>query len=350
MSTPLALLLLSACGPDAVAWRAQTVALSVEPAVLTFPATPVGATSGLPVTVTNHGDASARLEVHARPPFAADRTVVELGAGASLTLDVTYAPTAWAPSTSSLDLVGDPGAVVVLVGTIETDGDGDGADAPGAGGADCDDADASVFPGAADVCGDTVDADCDPVGDDDCDADGYPTGADCDDGDATVNAGATETGPNGRDEDCDGRIDEVLAVPGELVITELAPQEPPWIEVCNVSSRAIALDGFTVDTTAASAPLSAGTLASGDCAAVCASGLGLCTFEAAMRFDPTRDTVALAVEGQVLDTVSVDPSWDWEPGWVWSLDPSALTIEANDDRGAWCRGEGSRGAPNPACP
>jgi hypothetical protein len=40
-----------------------------------------------------------------------------------------------------------------------TDGDGDGS----AAGADCDDADPSVHPGATDVCGDGIDADCDGV-------------------------------------------------------------------------------------------------------------------------------------------------------------------------------------------
>lgn len=347
---PLLVLLLSACGPDAVAWRAQSVALSVEPGVVTFPATAVGASSGMPVTITNHGDAAATLEVHARAPFYADRPVVALGAGASSTLEVFFAPTEWAASTSSLELLGEPGLVVVLVGAIEPDGDGDGVDAPGAGGADCDDADPAVFPGAVDICGDAVDADCDPVGDDDCDADGYAVGQDCDDADAAVNPGAAETGPDGRDEDCDGRVDEVLAVPGELVLTELAPQEPPWIEVCNASARSVALGGFTVETTAGSAPISAGTLAAGACAAVCASDLGTCAFEAEIRFDPTWDTVAVAVEGAVLDAVTVDSTWDWEPGWVWSVDPGAATADANDAAAAWCRGEGSPGLPNPACP
>ncbi|MDP2306715.1 MAG: MopE-related protein [Pseudomonadota bacterium] len=347
---PLLALLLFACGPDAVAWRGPSVALSVEPSSITFPATTVGASARMPVTITNLGDAAATLVVDAQPPFSADRAQVELGAGASLTLEVTFAPTDWADATGSLDLVGDPGAVVALVGPIEPDGDGDGADAMGAGGSDCDDADPVVFPGAADVCGDTVDSDCDPVGDDDCDADGFPVDLDCDDGDAAVNAGAAEAGPNGRDEDCDGRIDEVLAAPGELVLNELAPQAPAWIEVCNVSTRVIELGGFTVETTAASAAISAGALEPGACAAICSSELGSCAFEALFSFEPTSDTISLGVEGLILDAVTVDSSWDWEPGWVWSLDPSAATAEANDAASAWCRGEGTPGASNPACP
>lgn len=348
MSLALVLQLL-ACGPDAVGWRAQSVALSVYPTVVTFPPTTVGVSSRMPVTVTNHGDASTMLEVRAQPPFHADRTWVALGAGASSTLEVTYAPTEWADSTSSLDLLGDPGAAVVLVGPLEPDGDGDGVNAPGAGGTDCDDADAAVFPGAVDVCGDAVDSDCDPVGDDDCDQDGYPVGIDCDDGDPSVHPGALETGPDARDEDCDGRIDELLAVAGELVLTELAPQAPPWIEVCNRSARAIALNGFSFESAAASALLSAGTLESGACGAICASGIGSCAFAADVHFDPTGDIVSLVVEGVILDAVTIDPSWEWEAGWVWSVDPSAATADDNDAAGAWCRGEGSPGVPNPAC-
>lgn len=347
---PPLVLSLFACDPDAVAWRAPSVALAVDPSTVMFPATTVGGWSRMPVTIANLGDAAAVLDVKAEPPFTADRAVVEIGAGASLTLEVTFAPTEWSSTTSSLELLGDSGAVVVLIGPIEPDGDGDGADAPGAGGADCDDADPVVFPGSVDICGDDLDADCDPAGDDDCDADGYPVGQDCDDGAAAVNPGATETGPDGRDEDCDGRVDEVLAAPGELVVTELAPQAPPWIEVCNVSTRAVPLGGFTVETVAGSAAISAGTLESGACAAICSSELSACAFEASLSIDPRLDTVAVAAEGLVLDAVTIDDTWHWEPGWVWSLDPIAATPEANDVATSWCRAEGSPGFPNPACP
>ncbi|MFH1466506.1 MAG: MopE-related protein [Pseudomonadota bacterium] len=101
---------------------------------------------------------------------------------------------------------------------------------------DCDDGDATVFPGAPEAC-DGVDHDCDgAVNEDDAvdaatwyqdaDSDGYgeatdasvacaaPTGfvadgSDCDDDDAMVHPGATET-CNGVDDDCDGAIDPDL--------------------------------------------------------------------------------------------------------------------------------------------
>ena len=75
---------------------------------------------------------------------------------------------------------------------------------------DCDDGDASAWPGAVEVC-DGVDDDCDGVIDEgfDADGDGWTTCAgDCDDGDAAVHPAVEMEWCNGIDDDCDGFVDE----------------------------------------------------------------------------------------------------------------------------------------------
>lgn len=101
------------------------------------------------------------------------------------------------------------------------DADGDGHDRIEAGGDDCDDGAPGVYPGAAEVCDDEIDQDCN--GRDlscgslsgDADADGYLSfeagGTDCNDNDAAAYPGAPEVCGDARDQDCDGR-DAVLGV------------------------------------------------------------------------------------------------------------------------------------------
>ena len=100
----------------------------------------------------------------------------------------------------------------------EPDQDGDGHDAVACGGDDCDDLDASRFPGNVEICDASGhDEDCDdstfgPDGDGDgfigaeC-CNGDACGDDCDDTLAGVNPGATD-GCGGGDEDCDEVVDE----------------------------------------------------------------------------------------------------------------------------------------------
>ncbi len=111
------------------------------------------------------------------------------------------------------------------------DQDGDGDAKSGFGGTDCNDEDAGIFPGAAEVC-DGLDQDCDGAIDEDAssywfldaDADGYGDSAralagclgapgyvnnadDCDDENALVNPIALDE-CDGKDNDCDGETDE----------------------------------------------------------------------------------------------------------------------------------------------
>ena len=93
---------------------------------------------------------------------------------------------------------------------VETDADLDGVTVEEG---DCDDADATVYPGAPEIADDGTDQDCDGVdqvtSEADVDGDGYGVSEDCDDTNPSVNPGAVET-CNGIDDDCDASIDEGL--------------------------------------------------------------------------------------------------------------------------------------------
>ncbi len=102
----------------------------------------------------------------------------------------------------------DSGSIVLLARESDCDGDGVGSF-----GGDCDDGDASIHPGAAEICNGRDD-DCDGAVDEDNDGDGYPVCMDCDDRDASIHPGAIEV-CNGRDDDCDGRVDQGVDADGD---------------------------------------------------------------------------------------------------------------------------------------
>ena len=80
-----------------------------------------------------------------------------------------------------------------IAGSVVTDGD-------------CNDADATVSPGAAETWYDGIDQDCDGA-DDDQDGDGYGVADDCDDTESEVNPGADESWYDDIDQDCAGDDD-----------------------------------------------------------------------------------------------------------------------------------------------
>ncbi len=127
-----------------------------------------------------------------------------------------------------------------LIGTGQSwhlDEDGDGFAAEGAGTleaceqpsgtsellGDCDDGDASVYPGADDEWYDGVDSNCDGAPDYDQDGDGYDIedeGLDCDDTDPDINPEAFEV-VDGVDNDCDHDVDFIdLVESGAVLVGE----------------------------------------------------------------------------------------------------------------------------------
>lgn len=110
------------------------------------------------------------------------------------------------------------------------DADGDGYEDIACGGDDCNDADATINPGAPEICGDGIDNNCDGIKgnfyyqdsdgdgfgnkdvsvDDQCTAPDYYVGnnTDCNDNDASINPGVEETCDDLIDNNCNGEVDE----------------------------------------------------------------------------------------------------------------------------------------------
>ena len=283
---------------------------------------------------------------------------------------------------------------------IVCDGDNDGYDRGACGGQDCDDGDATVYPGADEYCN-GYDDDCDGAVDEDDavdvldwwndhDHDGFgdasmvevdcdqPPGyvandEDCDDGDAAINPDVAEV-RDGIDQDCDGAYDEGLLETGDLLVTEIMKDPSAvndeygeWFEVYNASATTINLVGGTVydldgDTFTVSSDLwipsgSHAVLVRNSDAGINGGVAGDYEY-GSWPLANGSDEVELEHFGVVLDTVIYsDPAWPDVSGQSMSLDPDAYDETLNDSADSWCGGQdafgdgdlGSPGGVNPAC-
>jgi hypothetical protein len=127
----------------------------------------------------------------------------------------------------------DPNAVDCPVTCTDLDGDSYSTDDGSCGPVDCNDSDATVNPGSTEICDDGIDNDCDGAVDEGCDVtcpdldgDGYQDaicgGDDCNDSDAAINPGAAEVCGNAVDENCNGASDDTcLTCPdGSLLVVK----------------------------------------------------------------------------------------------------------------------------------
>jgi len=333
----------------------------------------VNRTTTFAVPVSNTGTARAVVRAVAAGDFAVpEDSQLSIRPGATGELAVLVTPPSYAPFDSVLVVTTAVQELeVYLLAEVTTDADGDGFEAVGAGGVDCDDGDAEIHPDGVEVWYDGVDQDCDGADDNDQDGDGWPVPDDCDDLDASVFPGATEVA-DGVDQDCNGVVDDGVPPDSGLLIIEImresavpAGASGRWIELHNPTKVDASLDGIEVRIGTGITELAdSGSVAAGGSLVLCVetnmavNGGVPCDAE----LEDYASNTAIAVQneaGVVFD--EVDPSgWPNVAGASLELRADRFDVDANDAQTAWCYALtsygsnadnlGTPGSTAPSCP
>ncbi|MDP2316670.1 MAG: MopE-related protein [Pseudomonadota bacterium] len=175
------------------------------------------------VSVSNPGTLELVVTtISVETPFRVSPGFLTLAPGATSTITLYVQPVEYGEFTSDLTLATEDAAIgtvaIPLRAHTLADVDGDGFDTTNAaGGTDCDDDNPDIYPGAPDEWYLGGDTNCDGANDYDRDGDGYdgetddhelPEGqADCNDGDASYYPGADDPPYDNRDTNCDDSND-----------------------------------------------------------------------------------------------------------------------------------------------
>ncbi len=202
--------------------QAATPTVKLWPGVIDFGPVSPGTTALEDVQIANEGTVPVNVsEIHFdNGVFTHTEALpVRVAPGETASLSLSFVPEDREEQTGTASVALTSGTTldpVILRGNACSTASGDLYDQDSDGysicGADCDDSDPGVHPGAHEVCN-GVDDNCDGTVDEgtDCyddDGDGQTENeGDCNDGDADIYEGATEDPGNGIDDDCDGIVD-----------------------------------------------------------------------------------------------------------------------------------------------